>query len=371
VYLLKALNRSERNPLLYLPLLFVYNCWLLRGELAYLIGLGGFFLYSGYLVRRLSSPESISRSVVILASCSLFFTHIGAYAAAGLASAAIVLTNPSKELWRRLAIPFYPSVALLISSFIGQKLEGGPAAGAVWRFWTLHQLAGSTAAAFAPFQGFLPWIGFAGYFSDLEAVVNIVSLAIILFACAATSIAVLRVRGDASVVPLASFSCMVAVVAAGYSYGQFFSPGERFLYPAAWLAFCWLGYSWSPNERVTRIATTALATLIAIQGWYFNVAAAKTSTHIGAELGHLRGAESREEFCRTYNELFTRSWEAGSRPLLAAFFPTNAPVAYVPYYIYIQKAEAAPIHPVGLISKEPNGDYTNACGVGAIAGGAQ
>jgi hypothetical protein len=164
---------------------------------------------------------------------------------------------------------------------------------------------------------------------------------------------------------------MVAVVAAGYSYGQFFSPGERFLYPAAWLAFCWLGYSWSPNERVTRIATAALATLIAIQGWYFNVAAAKTSMHIGAELEHLRGAVSREEFCRTYDELFTGSWEAGSRPLLAAFFPTNAPAAYVPYYIYIQNAEAAPIHPVGLISKQPNGDYTNACGVGAIAGGGQ
>ena len=108
IYLLKSLNRSERNPLLLVPLVLVFNFSLLFGGLACALGLGGFFVYAGYLFRRSPRPETINPLIVLIASCALFLTHIADYGAAGLVTAAILITQPDRLMLRRGAPPRPP-----------------------------------------------------------------------------------------------------------------------------------------------------------------------------------------------------------------------------------------------------------------------
>ncbi|HYL60049.1 MAG TPA: hypothetical protein VEU51_14355, partial [Candidatus Acidoferrales bacterium] len=128
LFVMTALNKSERNPLLLVPLVFVFNYFLLGGELAYLLGLGIFFLFAGYLIRTLPSPEHASPGLIVIASCALFFTHIAAYAAAGLVLIAVVCANRRRIVLFRVILPLIPSGLLLTWSFVGQKLQNGPAA---------------------------------------------------------------------------------------------------------------------------------------------------------------------------------------------------------------------------------------------------
>ena len=373
LYLLKSLNGSERNPILFATALFVFNGFLLCGELAYFIGLGVFFLYAGYLIRRLRWLGNINPAIVLVASCALFFTHIADYAAAILVSAAIVLTRPGKETLTRLVLPFFPSGAMLIWSFVGQRSSGGPAAGAVWHFWSMHQFAGAIVGAFSLFPGFPPWIEFGAPATRVAAMLNFLSCSAMVLACIATCLDFAGSRDAKAAIPMATLLCSVAVIATGYAYGIFVSPGERFLFPAAWLALCWIG-SWlsdSRYDRARRLAAIALFALAVVQGVYLDAAAARVSVHLSDTYAKLRRTRNRGEFCDAYQKLFTRSWPQPHRSMLESFFPTYATMIRVPYYIYVEDATNAPINPVGLIVKQPNGDYTNACGPGAVARGSE
>lgn len=369
LYLLTALNRSERNPLLLVPLVFVFNYFLLRGELAYLLGLGGFFLYAGYLIRTLPSPERASPGLILIASCALFFTHIAAFAAAGLMSIAAVSANPRRKVFARLIVPLIPSGLLLTWSFIGQKLQNGPAAGAEWRFWTLHQLAGAIVAAFSPFQGFLPWIAFDGPAPHAAAILNAVVCVAIVATIVVASCAAFRARETVDFsVRLAALFCAVAAIATGYAYGVFISPGERFLIPAAWLAFCWIGFAVRDrrSDRAARAASVALLMLLIAQGLYYNLACSMVSAGLKDQYQALRGASTGDDFRRICQKGFDASWPRPHRPTLEAMFPTHAPLVRAPYYIYIEQAAAASINPVGPVVKLANGDYTNTCAEAAF-----
>jgi hypothetical protein len=371
IYLLKSLNRSERNPLLLAPLVLVFNFSLLFGGLACALGLGGFFLYAGYLFRRLSRPATINPLIVLIASCALFLTHIADYGAAGLVTAAIFITQPDRLMFRRMALPWLPSGGLLIWSTLGQKLTGGLAAHAVWKFWSAHQLVGATVAAFPVFVGFLPWVGFDNPIVPAAAAINALSCAGIVIACFVAAKAVFREVGTDRAVPLATALSMVAVVAGGYAYGIFISPGGRFLLPAAWLAFCWLGASRlaTRDGRVPRALSIVLIGVIFAQAVWLDRSFSVVGAHLEVEYQKFRSAPTRAAFCAEYRDVMARSWPSHPQPLRQWFFPAYAPIVRLPYYLYIERADSAPINPVGFLIKRPNGDFDDVCGPDGIAGG--
>jgi hypothetical protein len=77
LYLLTALGRSERNPLLFAPLIFAFNYFLLSGELAYFLGLGFFFLWPGTFQAPEFAGKDPSRARAGRFLCALFFPHCG------------------------------------------------------------------------------------------------------------------------------------------------------------------------------------------------------------------------------------------------------------------------------------------------------
>ncbi|HUY18551.1 MAG TPA: hypothetical protein VMV15_04930 [Candidatus Binataceae bacterium] len=372
IYLLKLLNRSERNPLLLVPLVLVFNFSLLFGGLACALGLGGLFLYAGYLFRRMSAPATINPLIVLIASCALFLTHIADYGAAGVVTAAILITQPDRLMLRRMALPWLPSGGLLIWSTLGQKLTGGLAAHAVWKFWSAHQLAGAMVAAFPVFTGFLPWVGFDSPLVPVAAAINLLWCVGIVIACLVAAAAVFRKQGSVShAVSLATALSVIAVVAGGYAYGIFISPGGRFLLPAAWLALCWLGSSRLATQggRMRRALSIVLIAVIFAQAAWLDHSFSVVGAHLEVEYQKFRSAPTRAAFCAEYRDVMTRSWPSHPQPLRQWFFPAYAPIVRLPYYLYIERADSAPINPVGFLIKRPNGDFNDVCGRGGIAGG--
>ncbi|HYL59160.1 MAG TPA: hypothetical protein VEU51_09825, partial [Candidatus Acidoferrales bacterium] len=282
---------------------------------------------------------------------------------------AVVCANPTRKVFVRVIVPLIPSALLLTWSFVGQKLQNGPAAGAEWRFWTLHQLAGAIVAAFSPFQGFLPWIAFAGPALHAAAMLNAVVCVAIVSTIVVASCAAFRALDTVDFsVRLAALFFAIAAIATGYAYGVFISPGERFLIPAAWLAFCWVSFVTrdSVSDHATRAASAALLALVIVQGLYYNRACSIVSAGLQDHYAALRDAPTGDDFRRICQNAFDASWPRAHRPTLEAMFPTHAPLVRIPYYIYMEQAGAASINPVGLIIKLANGDYTNTCAAAAF-----
>src|SRR5262249_20377961 len=141
--LLGALGISKRNPVLLVPLAYVFSSWLFLGNVAWLFGFAGYCWYCAYIIRRYQTPSTINAWAVLIPFCALFLTHIAGWFAAGLFTCVMAAAIPLRVGLTRLLLPYVPSGTLAIWSFLGQLHSGGLAARAQWRFWSSHQLAGN------------------------------------------------------------------------------------------------------------------------------------------------------------------------------------------------------------------------------------
>ena len=363
-YLLKALNRSEGNPLLYVPLVFILNCWFFWGELFYLLGTGLLFLYLGYLLRRLESLESISGWSLAVVSCALFFSHLLPYLTALLVSAIVVLPRSDVKLARKFLLAFVPSVALTVWYALARFLTEPLAQHVLWIPWTSHLIAGRFLAAFSPFPEFLPWLGSQLVVTKIAAVANLaicVAFALLWPACA-----FIWIRGgrQRSVVLLAALGCLAAVFAGGYSFAGMVSPGERFLYPAGWLALCWLAANWGAleNFRIAKALTALIFALVVAQGAYLDVYGAMVSDRLQSLYAQLRAAKTQAEFCAIYDDSVSRSWDVPHRRGLDRFLTNHASAPRLPYYMFIEDRVTAPIFQIGVLSYDGPGSGESLCG---------
>jgi len=368
VSLLGALGISKDNPIVLMPLIYVFSSFFFYGNIAWLFGFSGYCLYCAYIIRRHETPLRIKAWVVLIASCGLFLTHVAGWYAAGLFTCVIAAAIPLRLGLTRLLLPFVPSGALAIWSFVGQLHTGGLAAHAKWVFWTSHQLAGALVTAFAVFIGFLPWVGSSGGLMHGAAVANLV--ATLIFVAAIPFGWLLWYRGERRNTPvlIAASVTGAAVVGAGAAYGIFASPGGRLIYPAGWLALCWIAPALE-RRKVAIAVMAALCTLLALQAIYVDVLVAGVARELVTVYAAMRESKTRSEFCAIYQPLLRTSMPIPHRPGLAAFFPTLMPVVRLPYYLYIERDAAAPVNPVGILRRKHNGDFNDACGVGAIGPG--
>ena len=182
-YLLKSVSRNANNPLLLVPLLFLFNTFFFWGELAYILGLSLFFFYCGYLFRRIYRSESIDWWFITCASIALFFCHFLPYATAILVTLIFFFAESRTELLRPFGTSFAPSMGLTIWYAIERWFlkPNGP----VWEFWTLHQMAGRLIAAFSPFPEFLPWLGSRAPGMKVFALLNLFAAILAAFPCTA------------------------------------------------------------------------------------------------------------------------------------------------------------------------------------------
>jgi hypothetical protein len=360
--LLKSLNRSERNPLLLLPLLYLFNAWFFWGEISYVLGMGLLFGCCAYLFRRMRTPESVSPGVLLAMSCALYLTHPIAYVAGALVAAVFVVTGPWRRIAVRFALAFAPSAAML-AWYLAARFSAGAGAGGGWVFWTPHLIAGRWLAAFSPFQQFLPWL------SGELPVMKAAAVADLLASLAALALwplclaQWLRGRREHGAVLLAAALSLGAFAAGGFAVAGWVGPGERFLYPAAALALCWLGAS-SPPRRGSigaRAVTGAALALLLAQALFIDVYVGGVSQGLAAVYARLGAARSRAEFCEIYESYRALETPPAHRAGLDRLLTPHASVIRLPYYLFIQRDVPAPIFATGILRYEGPGDNENLC----------
>jgi hypothetical protein len=360
-YLLSSLKGDAESPLLLIPLLFLLNTFFFWGELAYLFGLSVFFLYCGYLFRRIYRSERINWWLVGGASTAMFFFHFLPYATAILVTLVFIFAESRTELLRPFVISLAPSMGLTIWYAVNRVSLTG--IGPVWTFWTPHQFAGRWIAAFSPFPEFLPWLGIQAPWMKVFALLNLavaILLTLVVWLCL---LSWGKVRPRNFGVLASAVVCGVAVIASGYEFEGMISPGERFLYPAVWIGLCWLIGAQLPGRvsAVSRALTIGILGLLACQIVFMQINVGAVSNDLAALFSKLRSANSQTEFCATYETYRRQSWDEPHRTGLDVFLTNHASAPRLPYYLYLERKVEAPIFQMGILDYTGPGDNEDLC----------
>jgi hypothetical protein len=362
-YLLNALRADSGapSPLLMIPLLFLLNTFFFWGELGYLLGLCFFFLYSGYLFRRVYRSEPINWWLVGGASIAMFFFHFLPYATAILVTLTIIFTESRTDLISPFVISFAPSIGLTI--WYALERSSLKHVGPVWTFWTPHQLAGRWLAAFSLFPEFLPWLGIQAPWMKVFAILNLIVTIAVTLAVPICILSWVTKRARNFGVLASAIVCAVAVIATGYQFEGIISPGERFLYPAVWIGLCWLVGAESPGQdsAASRGLTVGVVALLACQIVFMQINVAAVSNELSALFSNLRSANSRSEFCATYETWSRQSWDEPHRTGLDVLLTNHASAPRLPYYIYLERKVEAPIFQTGILNYTGQGDNEDLC----------
>jgi hypothetical protein len=360
-YLLNSLRGDTDNPLKLVPLLFLLNTFFFWGELFYLFGLSLFFLYSGYLFRRIYRSEPINWWLVGVASIAMFFFHALPYATAALVTLTLILVESRTDLIGPFVISFAPSIGLTI--WYALEHSSLKQLTPVWKFWTPHQLAGRSLAAFSPFPEFLPWLGIEAPSMKVFAIFNLIVAIALTPVVPLCMLSPIRLRTRHSGVLASAIVCGVAVIAAGYEFEGMISPGERFLYPAVWIGLCWLigTHSFNRASALSRVFTVSLIALLACQVLFLQINVGAVSDDLAALYSKLRSAGSHAELCAVYETYRQQSWDQPHRSGLDVLLTNHASAPRLPYYLYVENHAEAPIFQMGILNYSGPGDNEDLC----------
>ena len=363
VQMLRSLRRSERNPLLLIPLLLTLNSYFFWGEISFLCGIGLFFLYCGWLFRRLDNFDSIPVLAFTGWSIVLFFSHLLPYLSAILVTGCVAFAGMNWRRAWRLSAAIVPSVAATVW-YAGERVQAhNPGAGPLWLGWTPHLFAGHFIAAFSPYPEFLPSFGIRAPAMPVAAILSLFVCGLIVaiwLVCAGSWLT--RRRARAGIFAAASI-CLAGVVLAGFAFAGWVSPGERLLYPAAWLAMAWLGLQICPREyrRLRGAAMIVLTGLIVLQCILIDTYGRAASLEFGRAYRRLAAAESRDAFCKIYQDYVTSEQIQQHRKGLDKFLTGHSGFMRLPYYLFIERDQGAPIFQNGIFNYDGPGNNENLC----------
>jgi len=363
VYLLESLPRASGNPFVLVPALLMFNTHFFGGELSFLAGLSLFFIYSGILIRRLDAYDSLSPRFFLGWSLLFFFTHFETYIFAVLITAILSFQRCDKRRARALIIAFLPTACLSVWYVAARLVTHDLGSGSFWVPWTLHLVAGRYLGAFFLFPEFLPWLSIQHPVMRLAAILDLAAAAFIGMMWAFCAAAWVRGRRENASVLAAAAVFAVGFPVAGFELAGTYDPGGRFLYPAAWLAMCWLGAGARVRESklLARSATVGLVGLLAAQCAFLDVYAAGVSYHLAGVYRQLRDAPTRAEFCEIYDSYRKDEEPKPHRTGLDRFLTNHSTVVRLPYYLYAERGETAPIFQTGIFSYNGPGNNEDLC----------
>lgn len=360
VWMLRAFDDSW-SPLLLVPMILALNSFFYTGEVSYALATGLFFVYCGFLFRH--DLDHVSGWTLCAWSLVLLFAHLLAWICAILVTAIVALRGITWARVGRLAAVIAPTAALTIWYTAARVASHSLGSGPLFVWWTPHLIAGRFVAAFAPFPAVLPWLGVHTPAAALGAALNVFMCALIACIWVAGAILWLRGRRGHTDVFAASITCLALFVATGFGFARTMSAGERFLYPSAWLAICWLTYEWRSNEYplLRRGLTLILAAILVAQCAYTDIYVANASRKLAGVYSEMAGATSHAQFCAIYQHYLTETGATPHRKGLDRFLTSPNAVRRLPYYLYIQRSESAPIFQLGIFRYNGPGSNENPC----------
>jgi hypothetical protein len=261
-YLLKSLGASERHPLMFVPLAFIFDSKFFWGEIDYYLGFAAFCAFAGFMLSRRNEPARIRGWLVFLVLCLVFEIHLVPYICCGLVCVAIAATRRDRGSLRKLLLPVIASGFLLVWYATERMASRLPADATFWKPWTADSLVRNFIGRFSIFHIFCPWYD---YDSPLFKAAALANIAVLLSVMSLWFFCVLRWRlsrrDDKDVVVAVAFM-LIGYLSADMVTGA--DLGERFLFPATWMAIAWFAPRWNPRLPRARLVTTILVALISL-----------------------------------------------------------------------------------------------------------
>jgi len=341
-YLLKSLGADEHQPLILVPLVFIFDSRFFWGEIDYYLGFAAFCAFTGFMLRRRDQLERIRPWLVLLALCSVFEMHLFPYLCCAVVCLAIVATRRDRTSLAKLLLPAVASGSLLVWYMVERLATRQGTKQPLWAPWTAHLLVQNISSSLSVFHIFLPWCDYSSPLFKIAALANIAVASCMIslwFFCALRWR--LGWRGDEDVL-LAVALILVGYLAAGYAITGVFS-GERFLFPAMWLAIAWFAPRWNLRQSAARSVSVILIALIIAQAIYIDRYIGLVSIHLSDTYSQLAAARTHREFCIIYQADVAASWGPQQRQGLRRFLPNHPAVARLPYYLAMERGQEVPL----------------------------
>jgi len=361
VYLVTALDRGAPNPLSYMPFLFAPNIFLLSGYIDYILSLGLLFVGVGYLIRTHRAAGQPSPPLLAALSLLIYFSHLLSYLSWLVALGAFLICEFDKTRAKQIALAVLPSF-LMLAWYTLFRVMGHDVGLRVVLDRVLVRKTISGAKAFSLFvtTDLIP--NGRGALKIL-AVANLFSAALVLL------LGILWLRRLGAVWRRERFllvSCLAYAIAFALApawIGGEWWPGDRFLYPAAWIVFTSVGaqVGHEASGAVKATVKWAILGLFAVQMVYLNWFAQAVSRELVREYVHLQESETAtvDQLCDSYRQRLANSPAYGEHGASAASAPSTRPDEvrvpiiqpqyHLPYYLWIERAEPALIFPTGLL----------------------
>ena len=222
--------------------------------------------------------------------------------------------------------------------------------------------AGTMLSTVAPFQAFLPWVHVSTTAMKVAAAAN--AAVVILIASGAIIAGIFWIRGsrDNGVLLAAALVCLACAVFSGREFSRAFL-GERFVFPAIFLASAWAASS-TPlrNQGRGTLAAAAIAcVLLMAQAAYLRTMVAPVSGKLADTLAELRQAPTPSDFQRECAALNDSSWRLADRTALDKFLPNNPVGIRLLYYGCIGRDTDVAIWPYGMVRYSGRGNPYDQC----------
>jgi hypothetical protein len=322
--------------------LFTFGYYFFEGTLNYSFGLGLLFLYSGYLIRRCESENSLESVVPAICLCIIFLTHLLPFLAAVAFTSFLLVFHHGftagvrhflRTSWLSIALLFWYVVARVGSNSLERQTNP-------WSDWSIKSLETSFVCAFSGFFRFPPWeasqlLNRVGSLSDL---VMCVAAASVLVGTVRTLLAGKEAEPTSRAMVATSLACVAFFIVSPVRFQEVFGPGGRFLIPAVWFA---LGQMLQSVKKGTHAMLAALLLVLCLQTLYLSsivpIAGAGLST-IYEGLAQLPDSRA----CDYYEQSVSDSWPK-AKLAIAARMPYVEPiVSELPYYFYLRDFTQTP-----------------------------
>jgi hypothetical protein len=348
--------REWPDAIFLLPFVYSLNALFFLGNINNVLGIVLFFIYGGFLLRR-ARLESSHPFELALFLCVIFLTHLLPFVLAVLLTVAVLLTASKSATTRSVLFALLPSFSLLAWYTVERaRVNDVHVALSLQPGHVFTALGGQMLYNFSLLFWFPPWLAPNARFGIIAAAVNVLASGLAWFVVARSSLSLLRGGWSLECAPAA---CGLVAVGVFFLCPQYFGgiyyPGGRFLLPALFLVLV------PPTIRgSSALLTTILCAAVLVQSLYQFSEVTIACDGTQEEYRALERQRSYPAFCSIFHQYVDSSIIPRNEPL-RRFIPSFNATLAVPYYLYIERNQVAPIFPTSLLEYHGDGDYNALC----------
>lgn len=383
IYFFGSTRADLGHPLVLVPALLILNDMFWFGFLNQILGLGLLFLAMGYLGSRILREQPVNYWIVLAFSLLIYFSHAICYASFVILILSIALIQRRRTHLPCLILPLVPSLALMTIYLVNRTQSGLRVIAADRGPWTLtkHMIykASTGISAVSIFTRFYPYFDFRSGVTMGLATINLaftvgIAMAFLIWLSQMAFRKRKQDGGNAALLECfsrASIGYLIIFAVSPCNVAQVVDPGQRFIYPALWLALSMLASKPNPlkispsppdnkieksqcsqrGKLVAKVLKVVLVILLVVQAMYLHTYVRHISKDMNRLWEAMKSVDLGNEFDVIYEHIFDYEEEFNQSltNLRLLRLPSHSPLDRIHYYLSIEKRAHARIFQTGML----------------------